>query len=124
MLKLSIFQWMERTVILVDTDDNGMGRFSIPCHSTRQESDGISFGRYPDGSSVCKVLANPTPAESNESETPVSDSNVPEEFNLCQNFPNPFNNTTVISFSLPEAAEIDLRIYNMLGQKCGHAISW
>ena len=32
------------------------------------------------------------------------------------NFPNPFNASTSISVALPEAGEVDIEVYNILGQ--------
>ncbi|MFH1891545.1 MAG: right-handed parallel beta-helix repeat-containing protein [Candidatus Zixiibacteriota bacterium] len=41
---------------------------------------------------------------------------VPESFSLHQNFPNPFNPTTNVSFSLPVESHVRLTIHNIMGQ--------
>lgn len=41
----------------------------------------------------------------------------PLEFGLDQNFPNPFNAQTKISFSMPVASHVKLVVFNVLGQQ-------
>ncbi|MYA21710.1 MAG: T9SS type A sorting domain-containing protein [Gemmatimonadetes bacterium] len=40
----------------------------------------------------------------------------PEAFALADNFPNPFNPTTTIRYALPQAADVELTVYNVVGQ--------
>jgi flagellar hook assembly protein FlgD len=42
---------------------------------------------------------------------------LPEESGVDQNYPNPFNGSTIVPFTLSKAAEVDLGIYNMNGQR-------
>ncbi|MBK7267882.1 MAG: choice-of-anchor J domain-containing protein [Ignavibacteriales bacterium] len=45
------------------------------------------------------------------------DVNVPSEYSLTQNFPNPFNPSTSIQFALKSDAKVTLRLFDALGQE-------
>jgi len=45
------------------------------------------------------------------------DKNSQIKFNVYQNYPNPCNNSTMITFSIDQAYSVSLNIYNTLGQK-------
>ena len=57
-------------------------------------------------------------AEEKFSEPPL-----PEQFVLNQNYPNPFNPSTIISFEIPEACDVQFYVYNSLGQEVKQIMS-
>ena len=67
----------------------------------------LSITAYaPDGSAIFLPLAT-----SNEEAFEL-----PDAFGLAGNFPNPFNPTTSVEFSLPEPAQVKVEVFDMLGR--------
>jgi hypothetical protein len=109
--------------LFAGTDDNGVHRstdggvtwasFSsgIPANtriwSLAVNSDGIFAGT----SSGVWVTASPTEVKI---ERVISD---PFSFSLKQNFPNPFNPSTTISFTLAKRSFVILKVYDILGRE-------
>ncbi len=85
----------------------------------------------PDGKHICYVLERDGEKrlyikefESVLKETYVNDVDIiPLEFSLKGNFPNPFNPTKTIEFSLHESGTVNLVIYNLTGQKVRNLMS-
>jgi len=53
-------------------------------------------------------------------ETPVAQI---KDFNLYQNYPNPFNPSTQITFDVPQATNVNLAIYDLLGNKVAELVN-
>ncbi len=54
---------------------------------------------------------------------PKNNSTLPNNFELEQNYPNPFNGQTVIRYRLSRAAQVQLSVFNLLGQKIKTLVS-
>ena len=44
---------------------------------------------------------------------------LPESYSLSQNYPNPFNPRTSFDFALPEANDVTIRVFDILGRQVG-----
>ncbi|MFP6719410.1 MAG: LamG domain-containing protein, partial [Candidatus Poribacteria bacterium] len=53
----------------------------------------------------------------------VDENNLPMDFALHANFPNPFNPTTSIKYDLPENAAVSLMIYDIMGREIRHLVN-
>jgi hypothetical protein len=42
---------------------------------------------------------------------------LPNDFSLAQNYPNPFNPTTTIDYDLPQAADVKLQVFDIIGRE-------
>lgn len=60
---------------------------------------------------VVSVIGHVTSVE-NGSETQLI-----KEYKLYQSYPNPFNPETVIGYDIPQAGEVTLKVYNVVGQE-------
>ncbi len=98
---------------------NGHGTSAIPNNYSFTDRDVVNGTTYyyriadvtTDGSEHLNsfvVTATPTDQVSSE---------VPGKYKLSQNFPNPFNPTTEVSYTIPEAGTVRLTIYDVLGKE-------
>jgi hypothetical protein len=47
----------------------------------------------------------------------------PVEFALEQNYPNPFNPATTINYSIPEAGNVEMKVYDILGNEVANLVN-
>jgi hypothetical protein len=55
--------------------------------------------------------------------TAVQNGSGPQEFALFQSYPNPFNPTTRIQYTLAKAGQVSLKVYNLIGNQVGTLVS-
>ncbi len=92
------------------------GPFTIPSEASIEMAFAVIGGN-----SLAELETNADNAQNfwdNPSlDIPQQSQAIPDRFILEQNFPNPFNPETRIGYQIPAAAEVNIQIFNILGQE-------
>ncbi len=102
------------------SSDQGQSWTELPGTVTSSTSIGVSgsgfvfVGTFDSG--VYRSIQTTTGVEEEEV-------GLPGLIALSQNYPNPFNPSTTIRFSIPKSAEVNLRIFNLLGEEVATLVS-
>jgi hypothetical protein len=94
-------------------DESRVATFTSDPGFVGQEQVIFTLHDTEEGVAADTILVNVEPSSSVASNNDV----IPDEFFLGQNYPNPFNPSTVIRFGLPQATQVKLIVYNILGQE-------
>ena len=82
-----------------------------------------SYGRLPDGSDNWQILNPRTRGTSNGATSIDEETNIISEFRLNQNFPNPFNPSTTISYQIAQTGFVTLKVFNILGKQVASLVN-
>jgi len=117
--KLRLFNSSQEQVDAVDykssdpwpEEPNGMG-YTLELIDAYKDNSGAEYWRA--SNNIGGSPGGPNSTASAVRREPLS---IPEDMQLYQNYPNPFNPETVISYKLPTVSNVQLKVYNILGQQ-------
>lgn len=97
-------------------DDLSLTEFTIEPFTSERPSHELSL-IYNDYSSGTPVVTTILPEFEGGKIALTAQKAIPDAFMVSQNYPNPFNPSTDIAYALPEAGNVNVEIYNILGQQ-------
>jgi len=126
------------TVRADQTTDNAQWKLLGSYNFTGTESDSVMISNQASGDDATYAVADAIRfkpvVDTSVDDLSTGETRFPDIITLKGNYPNPFNPTTTIRFSLSQKAETTLEIFNALGQKLyqtqhnypsgTHSISW
>ncbi|SVA46242.1 uncharacterized protein METZ01_LOCUS99096, partial [marine metagenome] len=103
-----------------ESSDGAVTALGVPSYYVSTENANVVFMAFnlsmmPDDAQQAVLgnfLAWSGSTTSNEDEL-----NLPTQFALYENYPNPFNPVTTIRFDVPEVSDVNITVYNLLGKQ-------
>ena len=123
---LNFSGWKEVKIKLDEDNFNIVSKFNDDFTVTEEEAIGIQFeyetgknfkdSKFVTGIALISEIQNKDSFTQNEKESNTSINDKESYFN-AKNYPNPFNPTTTISFTLQESSYVKLTVYDRLGRE-------
>jgi hypothetical protein len=85
---------------------------SVGFVTARDQYDVIHFAPYDTSHTLFSLALTPDPLLNI-----FPDLNPPAQYKLYQNYPNPFNTNTTVIFEVPIPSNVELTVFNLLGQR-------
>jgi len=95
----------------------GNGVLDFPQYRTDSFQLTDTTGSAPNGLIYFDNYSYVTKTVSTSTGVKEPENSLPEGFGLAQNYPNPFNPTTIISYRIADAGEINLKVFDLLGNE-------
>jgi hypothetical protein len=87
------------------------------------KGSGQNFTFFLEASDTTVVLSDEWPLTGDPVGVEEIDGQIPSDYTLAQNFPNPFNPSTKIRYTVPEQANVSLKIYDVLGKEVAELVN-